>query len=273
MKKTNYFAKFILYLALIMSCGFSYGTRTKLFFNIIITIIAVAILFYIIYFSNKFGKYKKIIYTGLIITRLLSPFILSLKISSLIFTIYYFYSLFDFIIIFTKSRNEVGYFALIFSYCLMQVGVETNIINTISGLPMILGIIISVICIIIFIYLYLKNNKKDKKKKSMIFSISILLLLLGISINNNSIISINHSLNTSEKVVIKYEIMNKEEIPGVGRTPRTNYYLILKDFDHPLSRVKVNNITYKNYEIGDYIEISFCDGALGISYFYYEQYK
>lgn len=272
-KRSNNILYIFLFIILILTCGDSFGNHRSLFFTILTTITNAFLFIFLLFISKlEIKKYNKYVYSGLIITRLLSPFVLPLKISYIIYIIYYFYAFSNFLIDFMKREKDQTFVFFIFLYCTMNTFVQTNVLNVYSILPLIIGIVISLVFSIMIVILFYTYNKKSKRKISMLVSIIFICLLLGATVNRKCIERLNYCLDTSTPIVKEYKILDKIEQISAGRTSSKNYYLILDNYEHPLGEMKVTHYTYNDYEIGDYIKVYKYSGAFNISYYVVDEY-
>lgn len=131
---------------------------------------------------------------------------------------------------------------------------------------LILALIIAFISVILF--LILKKDKSDKKEFiGMLFTIFCSVLIIVWFIPYLAIQNINYAFDYSEGVSYNYRIMDKETRISGGHKSRTRRYYLIIIKDGNKEDLKVDCVTYKDYDINDSIELVKHKGFLGIEYY------
>ena len=127
------------------------------------------------------------------------------------------------------------------------------------------GIILSICALIVFIK-YFKDIEYFKESTGELIATSILLVFLCFCISYVTIVTVNYAFDNSS-TELSVQVLDKRIQSGARQV--TSYYFQIK-IDEIETRLDVPIDVYHSTEVGDYIEIKLYNGALGYSYYVYE---
>ncbi len=131
---------------------------------------------------------------------------------------------------------------------------------------LIVALVIAFMSVILF--LIIKNDKSNKKEFiGMLFAIFCSVLIIVWFTPYMVIQNVNYAFDSSEGASYNYQIMDKETRISKGHKSRTKSYYLIIIKDGKQENLKVDCVTYKDYDINDSIELVKHKGFLGIGYY------
>ena len=127
------------------------------------------------------------------------------------------------------------------------------------------GIILSTCALTVFIK-YFKNLEYFKKRKGETISSYIMLIIACFIISFTTIATINYAFDDSS-TVLSVEVLDKDVLSSTRG--RTSFYFKI-EIGETKTNIDVPAEVYHSTEVGEYIEIKLYNGALGYSYYIYE---
>ena len=191
---------------------------------------------------------------------------------SLATTIYFVYGLFRKLIKKDGDALVSGLLPIVYSAGLMITKVleMDRFIKTftedLSNVLMLIALIACVASIVLYLcFVRNKDSKKSYIKNIFLTAVCVFLLVFGLPLLTAE--NLNYAFDSSEGVIVEYQIVDKGYSHGGYRSPGSYHVVILHNGEEV--KIKLTEDEYIYYRVGEYITLTKHEGALGLTYLEY----